>query len=150
MYILPPSLINMVESNDVIAGSIGLDFLPDELMMALYFFSIGVGITILFLLVASYLNKRDKLRSGKMMMIAAIAILIIILGVFLVGISTLSKLGVGSFLGSGSIDVTIPGEISSVSTDAVWGPSVGFVFCVISLVLIMYLYMRDFSKGVQG
>ena len=146
MYVLPPSLITLTESDEVIAGTAGLDFLPDQLMQLLYFFSIGIAGTLLLLITTMLFGQKISSRFCKILMIAGMSVLILIAIVFIGGVSTLAKLGVGSFLGQGYYDVTIPGESPSVSINALWGPGIGFYLCLISIIVLLLSYILQYTK----
>jgi hypothetical protein len=149
MYVLPPSLITLTESDEVIAGTAGLDFLPDQLMQLLYFFSIGIACTILLLITMMLIGQKFSTRLRKIIMIVGMSVLILIAIVFIGGVSTLAKLGVGSFLGNGNYDVTIPGEYSFVSINALWGPGIGFYLCLISIIVLLLSYILQYTKLIK-
>lgn len=149
LYILPPSLVTITESEEDIWGVRGLDFLPGQLMLSLYFFSIGIVVSCVLLAGIKIIYRKRNVRWSKITVLSASILLIIIIVVFVIGVSTLSKLGVGSFFGSGGYDVNIPGEGTSIIIQAQWGPGIGLYLCVLSVILIFAFYIRYYTSLVN-
>lgn len=149
MFIFPPSLISMTESSEVIAGSRGLDFLPDHLMQILYLFSGLIVLSCALVLSASLFDKKNMIRIAKLVSILAMVLLIITNSIFYIGVSAISKLGIGSFFGNGPYEVTIPGEAVKVTTTASWGPTIGFYVCILSILAMVFLYLWNYTNVIE-
>jgi hypothetical protein len=67
--------------------------------------------------------------------------------IFVYAFSQLTQVGVGSFMGSGNLDVTIPGEIEQTAISCSWGPGLGFYLLIPSLILlILTLFIKKIEK----
>jgi hypothetical protein len=51
----------------------------------------------------------------------------------------LTEVGVGSFMGDGSIDTSLPGISESKVLPCNWGPGVGFYLGLISLIILIVI-----------
>jgi len=67
--------------------------------------------------------------------------------------SAFAEAGVGSFMGSGTIDVSIQGQEKLVPIECQWGPGVGFwVYlgsCMIGIVSLIILWYQKKKKEPQ-
>ena len=75
-------------------------------------------------------------------------VLLVSLIVFSYAMSQLTNVGVGSFLGSGSIDTSVPGVAGSLAVPSSWGPSIGFYLLL--LVTITLFFYTFFYKKLQA
>ena len=149
LYILPPSLMTITESNQEITGARGLDFLPAQLQYTLYFFSIGVILSCVLLIGTKIVEKKCSMRWGKITTVTSVILLIILLVVFILGVSMISKIGVGSFIGQGDYSLNMPGEDARVSIPAQWGPGIGFYLSALSVMLIIILYITQYTNWID-
>ncbi len=77
----------------------------------------------------------------------SIVILVVSLIVFFYAFSQLTQVGVGSFMGSGDLDVTLPGEVEQNTLSCSWGPGIGFYLLIPSLILlILTLFIKRIEK----
>ena len=58
----------------------------------------------------------------------------------------MAKMGVGSFLGEGDIEMSIPGEKAASKMHCEWGPSTGFNICLLSILILMLSFFLDEIK----
>ena len=79
-----------------------------------------------------------------MLSILSILLLIITISIFLYAMSMLTEVGVGSFMGSGDLDTSLPGLSESKVLPSQWGPGIGFFLGLISVIIlvIVLLYGR--------
>ncbi len=82
-------------------------------------------------------------KSRKATFFTVILLLIVCIGLFYYAMSMVTKIGVGGFMGSGDISVSIPGKIQSVNLACSWGPGIGFILVVVSLIV---LFLSIFIK----
>ena len=71
---------------------------------------------------------------------------------FYIVFNELTKVGIGSFIGSGDIGINIPGESSDIIASSTWGPTIGFILCVVSMILLIissYLHIKKRLIGRQ-
>ena len=66
-----------------------------------------------------------------------IVTLLLALIIFYYAFSQLTQVGVGSFMGSGMLDVSIPGEVVQINIPCSWGPGIGFYLLITSFVLLL-------------
>ncbi|GAG81815.1 unnamed protein product, partial [marine sediment metagenome] len=73
---------------------------------------------------------------------------------FYIIFNELTKVGIGSFIGSGDIGINIPGESSDIIASSTWGPTIGFILCVVSMILLIissYLHIKIVTnKTIQA
>jgi len=55
--------------------------------------------------------------------------------------SQITMIGVGSFTGSGNIDITLPGIATSKALSCTWGPGFGFILVIVSLVVLLIVFL---------
>jgi hypothetical protein len=132
--LIPPQIITLTKSSNAIGGEISA--VPEEVTMVLGLLSLLVAVTGLFLFL-SLLTMR-RLRKTTMILSALnIVTLLLALIIFYYAFSQLTQVGVGSFMGSGMLDVTIPGEAVQINIPCSWGPGIGFYLLIISFVLLL-------------
>ena len=52
-----------------------------------------------------------------------------------------TKVGIGSFMGYGDLDISLPGASDSVIVSCSWGPGLGFYFIIIiTIISIIVVY----------
>jgi hypothetical protein len=66
---------------------------------------------------------------------------------FYVAMSTFTEVGVGSFVGKGNVDVSIPGEELNVSVLSQWGPGNGFFIYVVSTLILLSFLLVTLYKN---
>jgi hypothetical protein len=141
LYLVPLNLVSMTTASQVIAGE--LSYFPEVFVTAM---SMVVGIMALgwccigvSLLLRRVIQKRWFIG----MVVVVCGLLIISLGIFMVAMSAFTKVGVGSFLGQGTLDVPIQEQERVVPVLCQWEPGMGFWLYVLSLVVLVcsLLYM---------
>ena len=50
-------------------------------------------------------------------------------------------IGVGNFMGSGEVDVTLPGLVESKSIPSSWGPGIGFYLSIIVIAVLVAIFL---------
>ena len=81
-----------------------------------------------------------------------IVMLIATISVFFYAMSQLTEVSVGSFMGNGDLEITLPGVAESKILPCSWGPGVGFYLGTIAFVcLVATMFHKKietwFSKG---
>jgi len=73
--------------------------------------------------------------------------------IFILGMSILSGIGMGSFIGDGNVDVSIPGEGAFSSIFCSWGASLGFYLYIVDTIVflanIIFNKSKNIPKGVR-
>jgi len=139
----PPNMVTLTDSSDGFGGS--LSVLPSELVDVLVLLSILIAVSIVLMLSSIFINERFK-KIKKGLLIFSSLLIVVSLGVFYYAMTLVTKLGVGSFIGSKEILVSIPGQTEGLDVFCSWGPGVGFYLAVISLLLIFVYVFVDFKN----
>ncbi|MCJ7571211.1 MAG: hypothetical protein MUO82_04975 [Candidatus Thermoplasmatota archaeon] len=136
----PPKMITLTSSSDVIGGSISV--INDDFTTVMVLLSGLIVFSIILILLSLFIKERFS-KSRKATFFAVILILIVCIGLFYYAMSMVTNIGVGGFIGSGDISVSIPGRIQSVNLACSWGPGIGFILVVVSLtVLFLSIFIK--------
>ena len=147
LYIFPSELITITTTSNVIAGERGLEFLPDVLTNAILLFSLAIILSCVLIILNTIFKRLNKKKLMFLSYIFGISLLISCLLIFYFGVSALTKLGVGTFFGSGYLNVTIPGEGIRIPTHCNWGPDIGFYLCLISVIILLSISASSIKKA---
>ncbi len=142
VLLIPGKIVTLTETSDVIGGDVSQ--VPDEVTMVLELLSTILLVTILIIFVSILIQRRFPKTSFIITLISFI-LLIAVVGIFFYAMSQLTEIGVGSFIGSGDIDTTIPGEPENVLVNCSWGPALGFYLAILSFIL---LFITFFQKKI--
>lgn len=129
----PPKMITLTSSSDSIGGSVSI--LPDDFTNVMILLSLLVTFSIIFILVNLFLKERFE-KTKKASVFVSLILIILCIGLFYYAMSMVAEIGVGSFMGSGDISISIPGQTQSVIIPCSWGPGVGFILASISLIIL--------------
>jgi hypothetical protein len=141
--VIPPQIVTLTKSSEAIGGEISA--VPAEVTMVLGLLALLVGVTC-GSIVISLLIRRFR-RTTLIVSFLSLVLVILTLGVFYYAFSQVTQVGVGSFLGSRTLDVSIPGEVEQVAIPCSWGPGVGFYLLVLSMVLLILTF---FMRRIEG
>lgn len=126
IFLIPQTMITSYQTDQSITGEIS--YLPSEFQMALSAILI-TGIIVILLLLGLYFLKTKKMISEKILFISHIIIIIVLLAGaigFFIAIHELSSIGVGGVIGSGQLDVGVPGEDTIQPLMCQWSFGIGF------------------------
>lgn len=143
VLLIPGKIVTLTETSNAIGGDVSQ--VPDEVTMVLELLSTILFVTILIIFTSIIIHKRFPKTSFIISLISFI-LLIAVVGIFFYAMSQLTEVGVGSFIGSGDIDTTIPGEPENVLVNCSWGPSLGFYLVIISFIV---LFVTFFQKKIM-
>jgi hypothetical protein len=132
--VIPQKLITLTTSSNATGGEISA--VPDEVTMVLGLLAMLVGVAAL-LIFFSLLTEKKRRKTTMVISILSIIVILLTLIVFYYALSQLTQVGVGSFLGSGTLDVTIPGQSTQTAVPCVWGPGISFYLLIVSIVLLI-------------
>jgi len=135
--VIPPKLITLTKSTNTTGGEISA--VPNEVTMVLSLLSLLVGVACL-LIVFSLLIEKKLRKTSMVVSLFAIVLILLIVGVFYYALSQLTQVGVGSFLGSGTLDITIPGQSMQTAVPCSWGPGISFYLLIIAFVLLILTF----------
>lgn len=142
--VIPPKLITLTKSSNATAGEISA--VPGEVTMVLGLLSLLVAVAGLLLFV-SLLTERRLRKTTMIVSALSLVMILIALVIFYYALSQLTQVGVGSFMGSGTLDVTIPGQSEQTAVPCSWGPGIGFYLLIVSFVLVVLTF---FIKRIKA
>jgi hypothetical protein len=103
----------------------------------------------LFLQLLNIIFKRyGKNKSASFFQLLSTIFLILVILIFYILISTMAKIGVGSFIGEGNIELGIIGEETIEIVHGSWGPSFGFIFIIIISIISIIILANDFKRFI--
>jgi len=80
-------------------------------------------------------------------LVGAMAVLLCTVVLFMGAMSAFAEVGVGSFIGTRSLDVSVQGQERLVPIMCQWGPGIGFwLYVIAGLVLVGTLLMILYQK----
>jgi len=142
--VIPPKLITLTKSSNATGGEISA--VPGEVTMVLGLLSMLVGVACLLIFIGLITEK--KLRKITLIIsVLSIIVILLTLVVFYYALSQLTQVGVGSFMGSGTLDVTIPGQSTQTAVLCTWGPGISFYLLIVSFVLLLFTF---FMKRIKA
>jgi hypothetical protein len=142
--VIPPQIITLTSSSNATGGEISS--VPQEVTMVLGLLSLLVGVACLSI-VGSLALKAKFRKITFLVSLLSIIILLLTLILFYYAFSQLTQVGVGSFMGSGTLDVTIPGEEAQAKIPCSWGPGLGFYLLIVALAFVLVAFVeRRLSK----
>jgi len=134
--LVPSKIISITESDNAVGGSISS--IPEELTMILGLLSILLILSALIIFISIFTKDRLN-KTTKGLLVGSVIIIILTLGLFYLAMSMVAEVGVGSVVGSGEIETTIPGISEKMMIECSWGPSTGFYLGIISLIMILLI-----------
>ena len=135
--VIPPKLITLTKTSNATGGEISA--VPDEVTMVLSLLSLLVSVVCL-LIFFSLLTEKKLRKTTVIISVLSIVVILLVVGVFYYALSQLTQVGVGSFMGSGTLDITIPGQSVQTSIPCSWGPGISFYLLIVSLVFLVLAF----------
>ncbi len=134
---IPQSMMSIHTTDDTIAGE--TSYLPDEFHLVITLILIGTGTASALMLIAKYLGTKQMMSKRVNMMLHIISGLILLacVSAFLFALHELTKISIGSILGSATLDIGVPGEQTVYPVQSSWGPAPGFYLFTISTILYL-------------
>ncbi len=141
----PPKMVSFTEGAEGMGGSVSI--LPPELTSLLTILSVILFVSIIFILL-SIVSKNRFEKTSKILSFISIIPVVITLGLFYYALSLLTELGVGSFMGTGQVMATVPGQVESVLIDSSWGPGLGFYIALVTIFImfISLIFKKKFKN----
>jgi hypothetical protein len=134
LYMIPLYLVTTTKTSQFIGGEQA--FFPDLFVDAMIILPVLITISCFLIFLSLVLLRFDKKKWHLFSLVCALFILICSLVLFFIAMSAFTKVGVGSFLGQGIIDVTVQGEGTSTSAFCEWGPGIGFWLNGLSVLIL--------------
>jgi len=145
LYLVPLELVSTTTTSQVITGE--LAFFPEIFISVMTAILILTGIIIFLGISTLMLNRMNKKQWQNILLIGALILLLCSLVLFIGTMSAFTEVGVGSFIGQGTLDVSVQGEDVVVPVLCQWGPGGGFwLYVSSSLILISTLIVMVYQK----
>jgi hypothetical protein len=144
MFLVPVRLITTTITTQVIAGDHA--FLPDVFTTVMTMIPYFIMVICLLLVVTLVLHWMNKKRWQRILFVGSLALLVSILISFIYAMSAFTEVGVGSFIGQGTLRLSIPGEDTTIPVASEWGPGSGFWLCVIGMLILVSANLLVFYK----
>jgi len=145
--LVPGHIVTLTSSHSVIGGEISSG--SDELTMILELLSILLILSCLVVFLGIIIKGKFE-KISKILTIVGFIFMFLIIVLFLVTMSQVTKIGVGSFSGSGEIDVSLPGMQKSATILCGWGPASGFYLGIIATILIIGFTFLKIGRKIIG
>ena len=136
--LIPPKIVSQTSSDSIIGGQISQ--VPDEVTMVLNLLSILIVLCCILIFISIFIRNRFK-RTTKIVSALSFVILILSVLIFFYTMSQITMIGVGNFMGSGEVDVTLPGLVESKSIPSSWGPGIGFYLSIIVIAVLVAIFL---------
>jgi len=143
MYLTPLELITTTTTADVVSGE--LAFLPELFIDVVSLIPLFSALACLFILSSMFFRTR-KVKLYFLLLFFSIFMFTSSILIFSIGMNELAEAGIGSFIGDGNLDVSIPGEEAAVAILCSWGPSIGFYVYVLSIIIITLIIVYNVKK----
>jgi len=130
----PPKMVTLTSNMDAVGGSVSI--LPDDFTTVMVLLSALVTFSIVFILVNLFLKERFN-KTKKAFIFVSLTLMILCIGLFYYAMSMVAEIGVGSFMGSGDISISIPGQTQGIIIACSWGPGIGFILLIFSLIILL-------------
>lgn len=145
MYLVPPGLVSITSTENVNAGELLLSNADFEFAMTLVTILTAIGcICIALNIFFKFYTKMRRL--SFISLIFGTILLVCSLLIFLIGMTQVTEVGVGSFMGNGDLEINIPGEEMYETLSCGWGPGFGFYLYITAIALIMLLILFRIRK----
>ncbi len=130
----PPKMVTLTSSSDVIGGSVSV--ISDDFTTVMILLSGLIVFSIILILLSLFIKKRFS-KTKKAIVFVNIVLIIACIGLFYYAMSMVTEIGVGGFMGSGDISISIPGQTQGKTILCDWGPGVGFILAIVSLIILL-------------
>jgi hypothetical protein len=138
--IYPPKIVTLTSTTEIQGGEIA--GVPEELTTVLTLLSILTFLTII--LYAAYIViPQYRIRLQTIFSLSILIILLLIVLLFYLAMVQITEIGVGGVIGSGDIDITIPGRTGTETIQCSWGLSIGYYLIVIVLIIQLVIFIQD-------
>jgi hypothetical protein len=143
-FLIPPKIVTVTMSDDAVGGEISN--IPEEATMVLELIFLFLIITGLIIFISIFTKNKYR-KTTTVFTILGFILLIVSIAVFCYAFSLLTEIGVGSYIGSGDIETTIPGVSESTTIPSNWGPGIGFYLGIITIIcIVLYPIYKKFRK----
>jgi hypothetical protein len=147
LFLAPLELVTTMETPQVIAGE--LAFFPELFITVMMLIPIVTAIGCIFILLSLVSNHLNKKRVTMIVLTSALLLFVCSLVMFSVAMSTFAEVGVGSFLGEGTLTYSLPGEETNPSILCHWGPGSGYYLYILVVIILVSTLLITLKKRKQ-
>ena len=134
--LVPSNIVTLTSSQSVLGGEIS--FAPPELSMVLELLAMLLMVVCVIAVICILIKDRFR-KISKILPVVSIVLLVVTVLLFFVAMSLVTDMGVGSFSGSGDLDISIPGLQENAIVPCSWGPGIGFYFGILAIMSMIAL-----------
>ena len=145
-FLYPPKIITLSSSPNVIGGDISQ--VPSEITMVLSLLMIFIVLSCLTICITIFTITRFR-KTTIFFSILSIILLIVTLFIFFYTMGQITEVGVGSFIGSGDLETSLPGIAESKILPSSWGPGIGFYLGMLSVILLVLVSLLGKTKKLK-
>jgi hypothetical protein len=150
LYLIPLDLVTTTKTSQFIGGE--LAFFPDLFVNVMTIFPVMTIMSCFLILLSLVFKRVDKKKWYLFSLVCTFFILIFSLVLYSITMSAFTKVGVGSFLGQGIIDISVQDEGMETSVFCEWGPGIGFWLYVLSVLILsstlVYVIINNKKKVI--
>jgi len=144
LFLTPSELVTMTSTPSVLAGE--LVSLPEIVSTMMTLLSLAITIGCISIMINIAFSRYNKKRLSLISLSFGTLLLTGSLFVFYLLISEMTKVGIGSFIGGGRLDVSIVGEEIREAVYCSWGPSIGFYLLLLAIIILISTTVISIKK----
>jgi hypothetical protein len=137
MFLIPPELVTITSTSDVVAGE--LASLDPTFVIIMGLLPVLTVIGCICIVSSMLLKRYAKKRSSFTFLLLGLVIFVVTMSMFFYVMSQLAEMGVGSVLGQGGVEASIPGEGIYETLMCSWGPGTGFYLYLFSIMILIFV-----------
>jgi len=137
--LIPSNIVTFTSSSQVSGGEISV--VPEEVTTALSVLAILLIIS--FLMIGFSTIVKGRFRKITIMSSAlSILFLIATITIFIYVMIQITQVSVGSFIGNGELEITIPGLAENKILQCSWGPNIGFYLVILAIICLITTFLH--------
>ena len=148
LFLIPSELVTMTSTPSVLAGE--LVSLPEIASTVITLLSLAIIIGCISIMTNIVFTRYNKKKLSLLSLAFGTLSLSGSLFVFYLAISEMTKVGVGSFIGGGKLNISIVGEGIREVVYCNWGPSIGFYLLVLATVILISNTVFSIKKSIYN
>jgi len=148
LFLIPSEIVTMTSTPSVLAGELAP--LPEIASTVMTLLSLAIIIGCISIMTNIAFIRYNKKKLSLLSMSFGTLSLTGSLFVFYLAISEMTKVGVGSFIGGGKLDVSIVGEEIREAVYCNWGPSIGFYLLLVATAILISTTIFSIKKSIYS
>lgn len=146
MLLIPSNIVTLTSYEQIQGGEISV--VPEEITLVLNLIAIHLIFTC-FMIGLTILSKNKFRKFTSFLSILSAIIIIAAIAIFIYSMSLITQVSVGSFVGSGDLEITIPGLTENKILPCSWGPGIGFYLLILSFIFLVILFLSKRIKSLK-